>query len=467
MLILLAIYGQPFKQGMDMSAVTQKILSVFITLMVSAVLAGCASTPAMLGTDVAQSGQEGIYLAASDFLDEGVLQSDLHTVSPRVWNDGMVNTYRIETPDQVFFVQGTEMARTRIREIAATQELRQHTVLEAIGGSLVSKTKNLAETPARAVTGTVGRFGQAENVGDFLLVVPSAIGELGKDLTRGIKEMGTTGLRITKGATGSKCRSVGACIKRTGKEMFSGMNSVLGKHDAARRIHKSVGTDPHSDNVVLQKQVNRIAYADAYTGAAFKFGLSWAGIEIVSPYVKGVGYYNNAEFTAQYQDADRRKMEEIAALQSWGVSDGAINSFYENPAFTPTTRTFFVSALGKISHAGYRAELLADAAPAASRYVAGGKLNTVQYLARLENDGDVTGFAQGSVPIAMGSSGSLILPLVADYLRWTDVLAEPLRDFADLAKSKGRQAELHVLGRADPNFKARAASLGLIVREIT
>ena len=237
----------------------------------------------------------------------------------------------------------------------------------------------------------------------------------------GIKELGVTGLRITRGVGGTKCSGPFACVGKAGKDVWSGINSLTGKHEAARRAHAMVGTDPYSDNAALQHEVDRIAYAESWTGTGFKFGVTSAGIPVLSPYTTGVGYYNNAEFLSQYEDADRRKNAEKAMLAEWGVDADVIEQLYRSEAYTPTVRTFLITAMSKIDNPAYRANYLADAVTAPTRLIAQNKLQIAQYFAMLDDSGQIDGFVENTnLAMALTQNGAIIMPFVADYLGWTD-----------------------------------------------
>ena len=80
-----------------------------------------------------------------------------------------------------------------------------------------------------------------------------------------LKSLAATAWRITTSAAGTKCQGFGGCTSKAGRDIWSGFNSLAGKHNAAKEIHYTLGTDPYTDNQVLQRQVDRLAYADAYT----------------------------------------------------------------------------------------------------------------------------------------------------------------------------------------------------------
>jgi hypothetical protein len=456
------------------------ILKLFILFPAFALMLGACQTTYEVGTavygpaDVAAGefpdNNASGYVPAADFLSEDFMKSDLHGVEAQAWNDGYANTYKIVTDDHVYIVQGTDNARKRVHEIAATEHLKKHSVAEEIGETILNRSANLVQTPLRAIN--IGRQKSSEvaSMGDAVSVFQSGIGEVLKNLSGGIRELGVTSLRITRGVGGTRCASFGACVKKAGRDVWSGMDSITGKHEASRRVHQEVGTDPYTDNDVLQKQVDRIAYASAYTGQGFELTLTNAGLPFLSPYTRGVGYYNNIEFVAQYEDAEkRRNIEKAMLLNEWGADQDEIDRLYNNENFTHTTRTYLLQALEGISSPDARVEALADAAESQTRYVAESKVKIFHYLSLLDLAGDLDGYVEGSGgAIALKNDGTLILPFTGDYVSWTDDIEGLASSFSGLTgpDQQYTNAEIHILGLASPLFMEKAENYGIRLIEI-
>ena len=400
---------------------------------------------------------------AAKFLGADLMSSDFHLVSPEAWNDGYANTYRIETPQHIFVVQGTERAKMRIHEIQATQALRQRSTALKAGKAVVERTTNLVETPVRAISGVAGRFSAAENPSEALMVIPSGAAEIVGNLGQGLKELGVTGWRITTGAAGTHCQGVGGCVSKAGEDIWSGFNSLMGKHAAAKEIHAELGTDPYTDNKALQRQVDRLAYADAYTSTAVKLGYTWSGVPILDPLATGVGYYNNGEFVSVYEDAHKYRKRDKAMMRSWGVSQDDITKLYKSEAFTHHTRTQLAKAVSTFGTNAYKARMITQAARSKTRFLADSRLRVYKYLADLSQAGQISAFvADLPSAVAVDTNGIMLLPFAADYLKWTPEIAPTI---AHLAQISGGQAEIHVLGTASPMFKQKAEALGVRVLE--
>ena len=397
---------------------------------------------------------------AAQFLGPEFMQSPYHRVEPMALSAGYMLQYAIQTPYERVVVTGTEQAKQRIREIHATETLRQRSTGGAILGSAKDRTTNLVETPYRVGKTLVNRAGDISNVEDAVLFVPEQVGQAGARLLNGVGELGVTALRITKGAAGTKCSGFG-CVEKAGEDIWSGFNSLAGKHNASRRLHAEFGTDPQTDNKAYRKQIDRLAYANSYTGTTIKLGAGQAGIDVISPAFTGVGYVNNAEFVGGYEDAHRQKNREKDAYRSWGADPRAIEDLFSNDAFTKLNRRRLFNALDAIPDKPFAVRLLHDVAKSPSRSHSQSQLALYDYIAALTQRGEVAAYVNSASPLLTSRDGTLILPIYSDYLGSSPQLTTALQSL----RVQSPKSALHVLGYASPEAKQTARQLGVQVVE--
>jgi len=398
---------------------------------------------------------------AAQFLGVDYMQSQYHRVAPQAVSDGYMLRYTIETPYQRMVVIGTEQTKTRIQEIHATEALRQRSTGGAILGSAKDRTTNLVKTPYRIGKTLVNRADDISNVGDAVLFVPEQVGQAASSLINGVGELGVTAVRITKGAAGTKCSGFN-CVEKAGSDIWSGVNSLAGKHNASRRLHAEFGTDPQTENKAYRKQIDRLAYANSYTGTTIKLGAGQAGIDYLSPTFTGIGYVNNAEFVGGYEDAHRQKNFEKESYKSWGANPSAIENLYRNKAFTKQGHRRLFNALNTIPNKAFTVRLIHDAADSPERWHTERYIAVYEYIAALTARGDVAAYVSNApAPLITAQNGTLILPVYADYLELTPELTQNLQELSN----RGRQNALHVLGYAGPTAKQSAKRLGIQVVE--
>lgn len=400
-------------------------------------------------------------VSAAQFLSPEYMQSPYHRVEPYAVSDGYLLRYAIQTPRERIVVTGTEQAKIRIHEIHATEMLRQRSTGGAILGSAKDRTTNLVETPYRIGKTIVNRAGDISNVEDAVLFIPEQFGQAAGSLLNGVGELGVTALRVTKGAAGTKCSGFD-CVEKAGEDIWSGFNSLAGKHNASRRLHAEFGTDPQTDNKAYRKQIDRLAYANAYTGTTIKLGAGQAGIDVISPAFTGVGYVNNAEFVGGYEDAHRQRNREKDAYRSWGANPQAVDDLFKNKAFTKLNRRRLFKALDAIPDKSFAVRLLHDVADSPNRSHAQSHLALYDFIAALTLRGEIAAYINTAPkPLIASRNGTVILPLYSDYLANTPQLTLALQSLA----ANNRQSALHVLGYASPEAKQTARRMGVQVIE--
>jgi hypothetical protein len=397
---------------------------------------------------------------AVQFLSAEFMRSSLYTVDPIAVVNGSMLRYIVRTTDGPVTVIGTEQTKTLIREIQATEALRQRTIIGTMACAAKDRTTNLVTTPYRLSKDLVGRANEINGPQDALLFVPQQVAGIVGDLLKGAGELTITGARISKGTAGTTCSGLG-CIEKARDDIWSGVNSLAGKHNAARRLHREFGTDPGTLNEAYRREIDRLSYAEAYTSTTIKLGAGQAGIDYISPAFVAVGSVNNAEFVGQYEDAHRQRNLEKSVLLSWGVEPQQVNGFYQNSAFTKLQRRRLFAALDALPDKSFSVALFRTAAETRLRYEADRYVATYTYIAALSKDGKIAAYAGTSPPAApqpllVTHDGRVIWPIYADYLT---VTPEVKTAFDYLASRSGRGA-VHVLGRASQETARHAYNLG-------
>ncbi len=406
-------------------------------------------------------------VSAQKFIPANYMQSAHHRVLPNATSNGFSLIYRIETPAGMHVIEGTDRAISRIDEIHATEVLRGRSTIGVVANSAKNRTLNLVQTPVRLLGAVGHEVGEISSAEDAILFVPVQTGNLVGKVAHGVGELGVTGVRIAKGAAGTRCSGF-ECLERAGKDILSGANSLTGKHDVSRRLHAEFGTNSETDNEAYRKEIDRISYADAYTGTAYKFGLGTGGADInyFSNVVTGTGYANNGEFLISYKDAYRTRNQDKASLAAWGVPAKTIDAFTNNPAYTQTMRTRLVAALRLMNNLAQQARLAVDAAAARTQYDADSYLAAYEYIAKLAAQGELRGLTQTTpVAAAVKTNERLIMPYRADYLQWTEKSQRPVQILANAARQDATRTlpEIHIIGTASDEFRINAKRMGVNV----
>lgn len=403
---------------------------------------------------------------AQNFLGPDWMDSPIHRVAPDATNNGQINTYIIETEHGVFHVKGTDQARDFIREIDAAHTLKQKSTPGMVGSALKSRVVILVKTPVKTIKSVGNRIDSVRNVEDALLLAPRTVIDVGGSVINGAGEMLYTGNRLLKSAGGgSKCQGFGDCISDAGEEILSGINSVAGKHNSARRLHARFGTDSETRNPILKREVDRLAYAEAYTKTGFKIispNTSYADLET---YRRGVGFYNTGNIVANYQDAYRKRNEQRDDLLARGIDADVLRVFYKHKIYTKKQKFSMIENLNQLGPDTNLTPFIQDASAANTVYDAKSFADKYAYFARLKTTRGIHDFKDGPLkahgPIAITVDGHHVLPLKADLLGWSPQTDKAVSYLAQFPKS-----ELHILGQASQELKQRAQSKGVRIIEL-
>lgn len=399
---------------------------------------------------------------AETFIGSDWMESPYHLVLPNAQSDGRMLIYTVRTTDGDVEIKGTRAAQEFIREVCATEALRKRSTVGAVLGSTKDRAANLVETPARVVKSVAGKVGEIETFGEAILFVPKETVGVAGGLIDGVGELLVTGKRITTGVSSTKCSGFN-CVEKAGEDVWSGFNSLMGKHNAARELHAEFGTDPQTRNKAYRKQIDRIAYADSYTGTSIKLSVGNAGIDYLSPAMTGVGYYNNGEFVSGYKDAHRQRNYEKDQLVSWGLERTRVEQFYKNPVFTKVQRANFFISLDAIKNDEMRRRLFEDAEATPHYAMAKAVLSRANYIAAFNAQNAVTSYQPNDVEASLiAKNGVKIIPIYADYLDVTSDFSQRV-----LTMRFNQPTEIHIIGKASENLKRQARSIGAKVVEVT
>lgn len=400
-------------------------------------------------------------VSAETFIGANWMTSPYHQVLPMALSDGHMLIYTVQTMDGVSKIKGTRSTQDFIREVHATEALRKRSTGGVILGSTKDRAVNLVETPVRVVKSVAGKVGDIDSVGEAILFVPKETIGVAGGLVHGIGEILVTGKRITTGATSTRCNGFN-CVEKAGEDVWSGFNSLMGKHKSARELHANFGTDPQTRNKAYRKQINRIAYADSYTGTSVKLGVGSAGIDYLSPAMRGVGYYNNGEFVSGYKDAHRQRNYEKDQMASWGIERSRAEAFYKNDVFTKVERSNFFVSLEAIQNNAMRRRLFEDSFLIQHYTMAKAALSRANYIAAFSNQNAVASYQANAAEVSLiANNGVRVIPVYADYLDVTSEFSQRV-----LNSRFNAPTEIHVIGKASDRLKRQSRSMGVEVIEV-
>lgn len=330
-------------------------------------------------------------LKASEILKPEVLKGPHHNVRESVPTWSGSNQFTIDSDYGVFLAEGNGMLLQRIREIYAIAALKDVSRTDEFKKSLVTAAK----APIAAAKNIVADPAQT------LSNVPKGI----------MKFMGQAGETL-KGL-GKK--------EKAGKSEGSTVQQMIGYSGAKRRIAVSMGIDPYSSNIVLQKELDDVAWASwaggfAFSAATFPVG----GPAAVALTVTGVTSTLN-DLVTKKSPADLRAANR-QGLIGMGASPNLADRFLNNNAFSPTQATAFVLTLRTLDGVSNRSAFIRAAAEQASTEAdATFCLQTASLMSQLhKTEKPLSRIVMiGNFPVCVAKDDSVVVAVQWDYAAWT------------------------------------------------
>jgi hypothetical protein len=409
-------------------------------LLCAAVLAGCASGSAtglqMPGAEERAAAETAGFevdpiRSAADLVPPSLLTGAHYRIEPRVVTSGFANWYVVTSDYGDFEIRGDRMLRTRIREIEALAALDEMRKTEAFANAAGNALKSPFVATWNLITKPV----------DTIVGIPVGAWEAVK--------------RSSQLARGERSELED-----------SGVLALIGFEMKKRQIANELGVDPYSSNKVLQKQLNRFAWA-AYLG-----GLPYLFV----PFVDDSDFQQTTEEPADrlaealliYSPEDLRRLNRIE-LAVMGIPESLSDELIGHPWYSPRNATMLVEALAALDLARNRVAFVEAAIGAQSENDALAHEQTAAllrtYSERVSPVREI--ISVSGTPMGYTESGTLAVPLAADHVIWDAEAAALAHAVTDGLPSEigVERVELVLSGTASPLARERFEALGVVVTE--
>lgn len=346
-------------------------------------------------------------LKAKDILSEDLLSSDYHKVEGEVENNGVFNTYKVRSPLGNFTIETTFRLGQLVHELNVVAEMRKVETDDTVVASLQESGKNVVKGVGNIFNDPQGAFEGA---------VSGAQSIFGR-----AKE--TVGKRQLSDAEDSRF------------EQLVGISKSKGE------IATQFGVSVYSTNPVLQEELDRLGRAD------FAGGIGVGALQSVIPGVGGLlltvsGSTRLLNEVINTTSASELWVRNKKALLELKISEGTVEYFLNNPAYSPAQKTIITEALKKLRDVDGSNMLLEIGLQASTLRMAnvvtmfaGMVASYHTEIAPLKSLKPVARFAYG-----LDTKGKIILLLPTDYLIWSERLYEVTKDL------QGSSGEIWTLG---------------------
>lgn len=336
-------------------------------------------------------------LAAAKVLPAGMVKGPAYRVRSEVLNDGLLNTYVVDS------------AYGRFQALS-------NLALAKLEGELVA-----IDAMAKLDTGDVFVKGVKQGA---------------QNTVRGVKNLFTD----PKGAVEGAASGLGRLFDRAG-ESLKGSDAAAGEDSrsaqfigfskAKRQLAARFGVDAYSANPVLQEHLDRLAWAD-YSG-----GISVGAATMVVPGVAGLAVSASGgtrllnEVMATTPPAELH-MQNRQKLTSMGVGPDLIDLFLGSALYSPRDQTVIVSSLESMGKVANRALAVKSVLMAPNRDVAQVLANmAAMYAAYNKRVGPLAELRpMGRIFYARAANGKAVIALPTDYIVWTPKVVGALQQIA-------------------------------------
>ena len=368
-------------------------------------------------------------LDAKSLLNGDLINGPHHSVINDVQNDGFFNHYTVKSEFGEFEAASALDLRLLVHEINVIAQLKavdtDDTLVEGFkdsAGDTVAGVKHLFSDPKgtmeRAGEGLSGLFNRAK---------------------------GTIGKRELTDAEDNRIKQ------------------LIGISKAKGEIATKYGVNVYSRNIVLQKELNRLAQADFFGGL---------GVGLVKVAIPGAGgLLLTASDTARLLNetinttpASKLWLQNKQKLLLMGVDADTIELFLNNPVFSPAQQTVLVTALEQLEGVANRELFLKVALQAGSDTMA----TVVTRIAVMSagyhrNISKLKSFAPiARISHALGKDGSVIVFLPADHIIWSEGFGGGIDTLMerDGKMPRGAGFELWTLGDVSKRTQSELDSMG-------
>jgi len=234
-----------------------------------------------------------------------------YQIDNAVRSDGFLYLFSLNTPYGRFQVEGRDMLKKRLRELAAIVTLEQ-----------MNKSQVYANAAAKAAMKPV-------------------------DLATGLVTNPAGTIEKSISGVGAMFSRFSSAASNIGKSRENAADSLLGVSSAKRQIAVKLGVDPYTDFKPLAERLDGIARVTALgnltISGAFMAIPGGAGMAVsYSKTTQEIGRMVADKTASELRESNRAKLAHM------GVSKPVMNAFLDNTYYTPLDQTVLVAALGRM-----------------------------------------------------------------------------------------------------------------------
>jgi hypothetical protein len=166
---------------------------------------------------------------------------------------------------------------------------------------------------------------------------------------------------------------------------------------------------PYSKNEVFQKELNKVAWP-AFLG---KFAVNLGMGAVGGPALSAINWTGTLTDSLRNKSPGQlRQMNLDLLMNNMGVSRATAEAFLNNDAFSPTTQTILVAALGQLGNIPGQAEFIRQAATSQDEHDAIAFQQSAQLMANLSKSTPVARITHlKGLTVCQTRDGTVVVPI--------------------------------------------------------
>lgn len=368
-----------------------------------------------------------IILKAGDLLPASLIKGDNYTIADTVRNDGVINTYQLNTSYGILFVESTAELRVRINELNALKGMEEMERKGVFKDSLVSGVK----APVKLV-------------GDLVTSPVQTTKNIGK-------------------GTGSFISNAGRSIFSRDPHQDNIMKVALGYDVTKRQFAYNFLINPYTPYKPVSERLGEISRAAVAGGLLPRVAMAAISGPVGTALSLSTTAKGMKKLVRDNPPGALRKIND-KKLVAMGVDPTLIKVFLNNHSFDPETSTILVGELETmdgvkgLEYFIAAASLANDATTALLYQVTAQMVADYHHkVAPVTEVGEVSGR-----PYLINNAGLFVLPVPVDYVFWTWEVAEKLNAVESGIQKSGKITgkTLWVSGKVEQRAREMIAARG-------
>lgn len=386
-------------------------------------------------------------LDAQKILAPGMFHREAFKVDRKVYHDGKMFRFHLSSPYGEFYPRGKDELRLRVHELEILKTLDDYSTDQIVLGGVQRSAVNILMGPWRVIE----KIGQAiwnpYETYEMFMKIPEGATVLSESAFGELEEAKDAGAKAIEGDP----EPAQSKLMKGAKEGWDYGLKHFGYNpeSRARDWEERLEVDDSIRNEEITTRIARIAEIESAVNVAFKFVPGILPLGVVGDVG---GYLDKAKKVARYTDKEAKKDREQTLLRSIDPDPATQKALSSHRHLSKTQKMILMEYLGEMSDVKERRRFLSVTARGKDRASVQSALKIVEFLTKYHRERRPLAYLVDATshPVAVARDGTIVLPIVADYLTWNSALAAEIAQVRSALRHRNAllPIHLHLLGVA-------------------